>query len=466
MSKVALMCGHGKSANGSWDPGTTWNGYTEANLMLPITKAAVKYLRSYGVEVISDADTNNDKNMIVDVQWANRVKTDIYVSLHCNYSQQAKKGTMPLYVSAKGKALATAINNAVTAGVPMSTYGFAKRTDLYELTGTDMPACIFETGCISKDIAALRDDPDKYGKCVAIGICNYLGVKAETVEQSNNADKNAALKAVISASQLFFGTPVDGAISGQDSDYADNYPALTGAVDSWDKTGSVMVKAVQRWVSAEQDGILGPVTVKAWQKKIGATVDGIFGTQSLTKWNEYLKTHEKADYPVATATATQQAVQATTGTTGASKILAKAKQFAGSAKKPTDAYKTALAKVYPNKKGWGTKSKQGRACDVFVGTVVRSTGLDKNCPRGLNEQLTHKPKSKNFQRIVLKNVAPYKYTKKGDVVIYNGSGGHACIRTSNGIYEANHSSGKYPHLTKSFSRLKIKRPKVVIWRAK
>lgn len=175
MSKVALMCGHGKSTDGSWDCGTSYGGNNEAALMLPITKAAVKYLRASGVTVISDADTNNNKNMIADVKWANKEKVDIYVSLHCDW-YKAPTGTMPLYVSAKGKALATAINNAVMSGMSMKTRGVTKRTDLYELNYTDAPACIFETGSIKADIKKLKNDPDKYGKYVAKGICNYLGI--------------------------------------------------------------------------------------------------------------------------------------------------------------------------------------------------------------------------------------------------------------------------------------------------
>ena len=177
MSKIALMCGHGKSTDGSWDCGTSYGGNNEAALMLPITKAAVKYLRASGVTVISDADTNNNKNMIADVKWANKEKVSIYVSLHCDW-YKAPTGTMPLYVSAKGKALATAINKAVMSGMSMKTRGVTKRTDLYELNYTDAPACIFETGSIKADIKKLKDS-DKYGKCIAQGICNYLGVAFE-----------------------------------------------------------------------------------------------------------------------------------------------------------------------------------------------------------------------------------------------------------------------------------------------
>ena len=176
MTKVALMCGHGKSKNGSWDAGTTYKGYSEAALMLPITKAAVKYLRSYGVKVISDADTNNNKNMLVDVAWANKEKATVYVSIHCDYSK-APSGVMPLYVSAKGKKLAQALNNTIKSGIPMKSRGVVKRTDLFELNGTDMPACILETGAIKADLKTLKNNPDKYGKLIALGIAKYLGVK-------------------------------------------------------------------------------------------------------------------------------------------------------------------------------------------------------------------------------------------------------------------------------------------------
>ena len=156
MSKVALQCGHGKSTDGSWDCGTSYGGNNEAALMLPITKAAVKYLRSYGVTVISDSDTGNNKNMIVDVAWANKEKCDIYVSVHCDY-YKAPSGVMPLYVSSSGKKLATALNNAVKQGVGMKSRGVVRRTDLWELNGTDMPACILETGSIKADISVLKN---------------------------------------------------------------------------------------------------------------------------------------------------------------------------------------------------------------------------------------------------------------------------------------------------------------------
>lgn len=179
MKTIAVQCGHGVSLDGSWDPGCVYRAggkqYTEAALMLKITKAAVKYLRKSGVTVISDSDHGNNKNMIEDVRWANRVGAALYVSVHCDYSG-APKGVMPLYVSGSGKKLAKCLKTNIKKDMGMKSRGVQKRTNLWELNGTDMPACILETGSIKGDLATLRDHPDKYGKAIAKGVCSYLGV--------------------------------------------------------------------------------------------------------------------------------------------------------------------------------------------------------------------------------------------------------------------------------------------------
>lgn len=176
MSKtIAIQCGHGVSIDGSWDSGCVYKGHSEAALMLKITKAAVKYLRKSGVTVISDADHGNNKNMIADVRWANNVGCKLYVSIHCDYSG-APKGVMPLYVSGSGKKLGKCLEKSIKADMKMKSRGVQKRTDLWELNGTDMTACILETGSIKGDLATLKGKPDTYGKAIAKGICAYLGV--------------------------------------------------------------------------------------------------------------------------------------------------------------------------------------------------------------------------------------------------------------------------------------------------
>lgn len=146
-------------------------------------------------------------------------------------------------------------------------------------------------------------------------------------------------------------------------------------------------------------------------------------------------------------------------------IISTAESLIGSASKPTAAYKAALKKAFPSKKGWGDAAKAGRSCDVFVATVLRTANLSSNCPRGLKDMYSFKPKA--FDRYVFHNVRPKDASLYGDIVIYKkkGGGGHACIRGANGIYQANNPR-YYPHFTKGFSKLTAKRPTVIVWRAK
>ena len=171
---LALMVGHGKSLDGSWDPGCIYGNYTEAGLMLPIVKAAVKYLRSKGIKVITDADKDNNRNMTSCVQWSNKKGAKVYISVHCDY-KGATKGVAPLYVSSAGKKIAKAVGKSVAKSMDMTWKGANKRKDLFELNASDMPAVILETGAIKADLKKLKDS-EKYGKALGKAICDYIGV--------------------------------------------------------------------------------------------------------------------------------------------------------------------------------------------------------------------------------------------------------------------------------------------------
>lgn len=179
MSKAGNYIGHGTQTNGVFDKGCVYiykgKTYTEADLMKPIVKACNAYLRGSGVKVITDYGTNNI-NMIMQVKKSNSNNVDVHVAWHCDYSK-APKGTLPLYVSAEGKKLAAQMNKYVLKYSTLSTRGLCRRTDLYELNQTDMPAVIFEVGSIKADLERMRTEADAIGKGGAKGICAYLGVK-------------------------------------------------------------------------------------------------------------------------------------------------------------------------------------------------------------------------------------------------------------------------------------------------
>lgn len=189
----ALMVGHGKSLDGSWDPGCTYNKYTEAGLMLDIVKVAVKWLRKSGVKVISDSDDGNNRNMKASVAWANSDKAKCYVSVHCDY-RDARSGVMYYYGSAKGKRLGDKVGKSVAKSMGLKFNGGTKDTKKFEVNSTKMTAIILETGAIKKDLAKLKDYK-KYGKALAKAICKYIGVPIYVPTRIKLMRKTAALVA-------------------------------------------------------------------------------------------------------------------------------------------------------------------------------------------------------------------------------------------------------------------------------
>ena len=338
---LALMVGHGTQLNGVWDSGAAYGKYTEAALMLPIVKVAVKKLRQSGVRVLTDADKGNNRNMKSSVAWANKHKCKLYMSVHCDY-KAATPGVAPLYKTTKDKDFAAKVGKKVAKLMGMKWKGVFRRTDLYELNATDMPAVIFETGAIKADLKYLKDYK-KYGRSLAKAICAYLGVKYYV---EPNAQKIA-------------------------------------------------------------------------------------------------NTAKKLAYK------------------SAAKTLAK---YPGG--KPTDEYKKALNKVFPNRKKWGKPSRAGASCDVCAATIIRTSGVDKRFPRSLSKQDSYLAASKKFKRVTIKST---KDLKDGDVIIYKrpNNKGHICIFVGGKIKHAAWNKW-YPRTTKNASAMinKSKKSFVHVYRAK
>ena len=251
---LGFMTGHGKSIDGSWDCGCVYGKYTEADLMLAITKVAVKYLRNSGVKVLTDADKNNNRNMISCVQWANRQGAKLYMSLHCDY-KLASAGVAPLYVSSTGKKFAKHVGKSVAKSMHMKYKGVFSRSDLYELTQTNMPAVVFETGAIKADLSYLKNS-EKYGKALAKAICEYIGVKYDGKLTKNSHD-------IILPSRGYFDVGDKGESVVLIKKFLNKY--AKGGLKTSDNTYDKATKAA----------------VKRWQKSIHIEADGLFGKESL-----------------------------------------------------------------------------------------------------------------------------------------------------------------------------------------
>ena len=240
----------------------------------------------------------------------------------------------------------------------------------------------------------------------------------------------------IRAMQRFFGTVQDGVLSGQRKAESKFYPSIKSV--EYGSGGSACVKKLQKWLGMTQTGVLDEKTVKKWQKKLKVSSDGIFGANSMRAWQEYLNTHDKAVYPQVAKTAGDKIADC------AYKFAYKTNTSKADYPKgsPVPAYKEALAKVYPNHNKWSDAPSKGASCDVFVGTCVRSAGVDKNFPRGLDEQIDYLPKSSKFKQVSTKSV------KNGDIIVYakTGGGAHICIVYNGKIKEAGYKH-YYPKTT-------------------
>lgn len=95
----------------------------------------------------------------------------------------------------------------------------------------------------------------------------------------------------VKRAQKVFGTTVDGKISNQ---LKANKPYVAGFVAGgtieWSskKSGSSLVKAIQKWAGCTADGWWGKDTSKAVQKKLGIAADGYFGTNSMKTFQTWL----------------------------------------------------------------------------------------------------------------------------------------------------------------------------------
>jgi N-acetylmuramoyl-L-alanine amidase len=176
--RVYIETGHGIGDDGVWDPGCAWNGYQEARLMIPVCKAATKYLREKGVYVYTDAFNKNNKNLEVTLKFIKTHSVSVLLNVHCDY-YKAPSGTMPLYRYSNQKKLARCLNKGVHKYVQIKDRGLTKRTDLKTLNKTKAycTACLFEVGSIRRDNKLLRTKYDAIGMGLAKGVCDYLGVE-------------------------------------------------------------------------------------------------------------------------------------------------------------------------------------------------------------------------------------------------------------------------------------------------
>lgn len=242
------------------------------------------------------------------------------------------------------------------------------------------------------------------------------------------------------------------------------------------------------------DGEIGPNTVRALQEKIGAKpVDGKFGKHTSAVFQRYLnknganpKLEDDGIFGKKSVKALQMFLNKhyapepgpkPTAKTNAQKICDQAKACAwpygtpkskysypnGSA---TEAFKKAIEKAYPNRNTWGTQTRKGASCDVFAGTVIRSSGYDPSFPRGLDEVEKH---CKGNPKWINTGIKDLSKLQPGDVVFYlYDGGGHIYIYVGDGKIANAHYKGKTYGIIQKLSA--VRKPsqtkKFIVYRAK
>ena len=146
----------------------------------------------------------------------------------------------------------------------------------------------------------------------------------------------------------------------------------------------------------------------------------------------------------------------------------KAKYHGG---EPTAAYAAALKRAYPNRSGWGQPSKDGASCDVFVGTCIVDSGVDKGFPRGYRDQAIRLAKRTDLYECVVSTTSRYvkeSELKDGDICTWEKSSGtvHIWIYAGGKARQASHDKW-YPRTTSTGNNLMINGKKVIrIYRVK
>ena len=133
--------------------------------------------------------------------------------------------------------------------------------------------------------------------------------------------------------------------------------------------------------------------------------------------------------------------------------------------KPTKAYGEALKRAYPNRSGWGQPSKDGASCDVFVGTCIVDSGVDKGFPRGYRDQKTRLASRTELYECVISTTSrdvKESELKDGDICTWEKSSGtvHIWIYAGGKARQASHDKW-YPRTTPVGNNLKISGKKVI-----
>ena len=274
----------------------------------------VPFLTASGINVkrgprrVPKSDEDGDQLMINAVAESNAWGADVHYISHTNAFNGSTRYSMTMYYpgSFEGRKLAVMMRENKRSLYPGDCI-IKERGDLYELRATYCPA-VYQEHCfhdVLSDAQWFHNNLREIARRDAQVLCQYLGVEfvdpysggGEPDPERPQIDEDGVWGFDTTlATQIKLGVQYrDGVLSNQ---YSGNLGAciLESAINynGWDfvnvlsSIGSDTVRAIQRLVGANVDGVLGPDTIRHMQKFLNISEDSVLGYDTVSAWQRWL----------------------------------------------------------------------------------------------------------------------------------------------------------------------------------
>lgn len=172
---IVLDPGHGGS-----DPGAIYADVNEKDINLSVAQKTAQLLKNEGYEVVMTRDEDVFEELSDRAAAANRYSNPVFVSIHCNASDNPESFGVETYnarESKKGKEFGKVIHKELLKSTGADDRGTHER-NFVVLRETACPAVLVEIGFLSNEGERNRLTEDSYQNKIAVGIAqgiiNYI----------------------------------------------------------------------------------------------------------------------------------------------------------------------------------------------------------------------------------------------------------------------------------------------------
>jgi|SRR3989339_1145818 len=165
--------------HGGDDPGAlAANGPPEKQLTLQTAQLVCQLLHEAGAEVYITRDEDRRSNLHDVVDFANKSRADIFISLHYNSTYNSGiSGTETYYYNSHSRRFAEIMHEALVRGLQRKDRGL-HRMPFYVIKNTDMPAVLLEpvylTNCSEQDLAKSQKFQRRLAEAIVKGVEKYF----------------------------------------------------------------------------------------------------------------------------------------------------------------------------------------------------------------------------------------------------------------------------------------------------